>query len=125
MRRLILRVILLGVAFMLVTQWVPGVKLIGSNYAPFWAALIFIGLNLLISPIIWLLKVIAFPVTLLTLGLASLIISLVFNVFIFGVMSHLEWGIHVENTKALLSGALALSMVNFIFSLLLPRKKQE
>jgi putative membrane protein len=123
MRRLILRVILLGVAFMFVTNWVTGLRLNRSDYAPFWAALIFIGINLLISPIVWILRIITLPISLLTLGMMSLVISFAFNVFTLAVMGYLEWGLKVEGTKPLLLGALALSSVNFFFSLLLPRKK--
>lgn len=126
MRRLLFRILLLGVAFLVVTTYVPGIALTGSALSAFWAAAIFVLLNLLITPIVWLAKLIAFPLTLLTLGLMSLVISFAFNVFIFWLMSRMNWGVRVDNEMALLKGTLLLSVISVLLNLLVaPRARPE
>lgn len=126
MRRLFLRILLLGVAFLVVTRFVPGVSLVGSSLSAFLAAAIFVALNLLVTPLVWVIKILAFPLTLLTLGIMSLLISFAFNILIFWVMSTMEWGIRVDRTSALLLGPLALSIANALLHLLAaPRRRQE
>ncbi|NIM07369.1 MAG: phage holin family protein [Armatimonadetes bacterium] len=124
MRRLLLRIIFLGVAFLVITRFVPGVQLTGAPLSAFLAAAVFVGLNLLVTPLVWLLKTLALPLTLLTLGLMSLLISFAFNILIFWIMSSMEWGIRVDRTSALVLGPLGLSIINALLNLLAsPRKR--
>jgi putative membrane protein len=126
MRRLLLRILFLGVAFLVVTRFISGVELTGSPLSAFFAAAVFIGLNLLCSPVSWVLKILTFPLNFLTLGITSLLISFGFNILIFWIMSAKEWGIHVETTSALLLGTLVLSIANSILNTLAyPRRAQE
>jgi putative membrane protein len=125
MKRFILRIILLGVAFIIVTQIVPGVKLSGNAASAFLAAIVFVVLNLLVSPLVWLLKILALPLTLLTLGVMSLLISFVFNILIFWIIGSHGWGVRVEGASALIFGALLLSVANAVLNLLIPAETKK
>ena len=126
MKRLVLRILILGLAFIIVTQLVPGIELSGSWLSAFWAGIVFIILNLLVRPLVWLVKLIAFPITLLTLGLMSLLISFGFNILIFWVMSSQGWGIKITKDSALLWAPLALSIVTAILNLIFrPDRRDE
>jgi putative membrane protein len=125
MRNLLLRIILLGVGFLIITSVVPGIRLTGSYLTAFLAGAIFVLLNLLVSPLVWILKLLALPLTLLTLGIMSLLISFAFNILIFGIMGHYEWGISVETPMALLLGSLLLSVINTVFGALMPRREKS
>jgi putative membrane protein len=125
MKRFLLRIILLGLAFLIVTWVIPGVTLTGSLLTAFLAGAIFVVLNLLVSPLVWLLKILSLPLNLLTLGLVSLLISLAFNILIFGTMGHYEWGIRVETPLALLLGSLLLSVINAVFGALMPKREKS
>jgi len=125
MRRFLLRIIFLATAFLVVTAVVPGVELTGSPLSAFVAAAVFIALNLLVTPLIWVLKIIALPLNFLTLGIMSLLISLAFNILIFWVMGSREWGIRVTGPLALLVGPLALSLISAGLNLLAPARVSQ
>ncbi len=124
MRRLLLRIVFLAVAFIIATGVVPGVKLAGGPLSAFMAAAIFVVLNLLVTPFVWVLKILALPLTLLTFGLMSLLISFVFNILIFWIMGSRGWGIHTTGTLPLVLGPLALSIINALLNMLLPSRRQ-
>jgi putative membrane protein len=117
MKKALIRLVLLALAFLIVTHPALGLGVTLTGFwGALWAAIAFSILNLLVSPVAWLIRLIAFPITLLTLGIASLVISLLTNVFIFWVMSTMHWGIHVESTIGYLIGPLLLSIVNSILN---------
>ena len=109
-------------AFSIVAIIVPGVKLHSPAWA-FGAAAIFVALNLLISPVAFILRILLIPLNLLTLGLMSLIVSFAFNVLIFWFMSIHRWGLDAESTLALIVGPLVLSVVNAVLNLIIPIRR--
>jgi len=112
------------VAFSIVAIVVPGISIKDPELAwAFGAAAIFVALNLLISPAVFILKILLIPLNLLTLGLMSLIVSFAFNVLIFWFMSSRGWGLHAENTLGLILGPLVLSFANALLNLLIPIRR--
>jgi putative membrane protein len=124
-RRLLLRIVFLTVAFLIVTWIVPGIQLADSRFSPVLAAAVFVLLNLLVTPLVWLLKIIAFPLNLLTLGIMSLLISFAFNILIFWVMGSRGWGIRVEGSTALILGPLLLGIISAFLNLLIPSRSDN
>ena len=79
MLRFALKVVIIAGVFWLVTQVLPGIKVVGNPNAPLgvfgtflWIALIFALVNAIIGPI---LRLLSLPFVLLTLGLFLLIIN--------------------------------------------------
>ena len=110
MLQIIIRLILSAFGVMLVAYLVPGIAV-----ASFWIALIaaiIIGLvNALIRPV---LQVIALPITVLTLGLFSLIV----NAACFGLAAWLVPGFSVSGFGPAFWGALALALYSWLINTL-------
>ena len=111
MLQLIARLVLTALGVMLVAYLVPGVAV-----ASFWVALIaalIIGLvNALVRPV---LQVLALPITILTLGLFSLIV----NAACFGLAAWLVPGFTVAGFGPAFWGALALSIYGWLVNVLI------
>ncbi len=110
-----LRWLLAAVSLMLVGSVVPGIHIAGL-WAALLAALVLGVLNALLRPILILLTL---PVTILTLGLFSLII----NAGIFILASTIVKGFTVDSFGAAFVGSLMLWLINWGVSSL--TKKQE
>ncbi|MCE9586401.1 phage holin family protein [Candidatus Uhrbacteria bacterium] len=110
MLQIILRLILSALGVMLVAYLVPGIAV-----ASFWIALIaaiIIGVvNALIRP---LLQLIALPITILTLGLFSLIV----NAACFGLAAWLVPGFSVSGFGPAFWGALAFALYGWLVNML-------
>jgi putative membrane protein len=111
MIRLIARLLLTALGVMLVAYLVPGVAVAG-----FWVAVIaalIIGLiNALVRPV---LQVLALPITILTLGLFSLIV----NAACFGLAAWLVPGFTVAGFGPALWGALTMSVYGWVVNILI------
>lgn len=111
MLRLIVRLLLSALGVMLIAYLVPGVAV-----ASFWIALIaaiIIGLvNALVRPV---LQVLALPITILTLGLFSLIV----NAACFGLAAWLVPGFSVSGFGPAFWGAIALSVYSWLINVLI------
>ncbi len=114
MLQAIARLILSAFGVMLVAYLVPGIAV-----ASFWIALIaaiMIGVvNALIRPI---LQVIAFPITVLTLGLFSLIV----NAICFGLAAFLVPGFTVSGFGPAFWGAVTLMLYSWMINVLITDK---
>jgi putative membrane protein len=111
MFRLIVRLLLSALGVMLVAYFVPGIAV-----ASFWVALIaaiVIGLvNALIRPV---LHILALPITILTLGLFTLIV----NAACFGLAAWLVPGFTVAGFGPAFWGAIALSVYGWLVNVLI------
>jgi len=106
--RIILHWILLSVVVWLTTQIVSGVSV-----DPIWVALI-VGacltlFNMFLRPVI---NILTLPLNILTLGLFSLII----NGLLFWYLGHIIKGFDVTTFTAAFTGALLVSVLNWIIS---------
>jgi len=111
MLKLIARLLLSALGVMLVAYLVPGIAV-----ASFWVALIaaiVIGLvNALVRPV---LHVLALPITILTLGLFTLIV----NAACFGLAAWLVPGFTVAGFGPAFWGAIALSVYGWLVNVLI------
>ena len=118
MLRLLLNWILSAVAVWLVAQIVPGVHVSGATAALI-AALVIGFINATLGA---LLKIITFPLTLLTLGLFWFVI----NALMLEFASALVPGFQVHGFLAAFVGAIVLSLVNLLLkALVMPGKDSD
>ena len=115
--RFLLRLLINAAALWVAVKIVPGISYTG-DWLPFLGvALIFGIVNAFIRPIV---KLFTLPVILLTLGLFALVV----NGLMLWLTSWLSTGLglqfHVEGCLAAILGALVVSIVSAILSMLLP-----
>ncbi|MZP29390.1 phage holin family protein [Heliobacterium undosum] len=108
MNSLILRWLLNTLALALAALFIPGIKIAGIVPALF-AALVLGIVNAVIRPIIF---VLTLPISLLTLGLFTLVI----NGFMLWMVSGLVRGFEVSGFGAAFFGALLISLFSTLFS---------
>ena len=109
MAQLIVKWIINSTALLVVAHVVSGVTL--DNWMTVFAAAVVLGLlNAFLRPVLIFLTL---PVTVLTLGLFTLII----NAFLFYLAAHLVRGFHVAGFGRAFVAALVFSVVSFLLSL--------
>jgi putative membrane protein len=115
--RLLLHWLLSAIALLIVSQIVPGFILTG-----FVAALIAaVVVGLINATVGLLLKVVTFPLTILTLGIFWLII----NALMLELASAIVPGFQITGFGAAFIGAIILALVNMIIRWLTPKKGTE
>jgi putative membrane protein len=115
--RLLLNWVLSAVAVWIVAQVVPGISVHGPTSALI-AALVIGLVNATLGTV---LKIVTFPLTLLTLGLFWFVI----NALMLELASALVPGFHVRGFFAAFVGAIVLSLVNMLFKALLPARDRD
>src|SRR6266478_3613365 len=115
--RLLLNWILSALAVWIVSRIVPGIYVSGP-VAALIAALVIGFINATIGA---LLKILTFPLTLLTLGIFWFVI----NALMLEFASALVPGFHVDSFKAAFWGAIVLSLVNMFFRWLVGTSRQR
>ncbi len=120
MNRFFIRLIINAIALYIAIRYVPGIEL-HSGSLPIWMtiallALVFGVLNALLRPLITLLTC---PLIILTLGLGTLLI----NTFLFyltgWIGAQFGWGFTVDGFWPAFLGALVVSVVSVVLSLIL------
>jgi len=110
MTRLLLRWVLNAFALFFVMKLVPGIRI--DQFSSLLVGALVIGLlNAFLRPIIILLTL---PVTLLTLGLFTLVV----NGFIFYLAAHLVDGFRVAGFGSAFVAALLFSLISFVLNLI-------
>jgi len=113
--RLLLSWVLSALAVWIVAKLVPGISVSG----PVAALIAALAIGFINATIGLVLKVITFPLTLITLGLFWLVI----NALMLKLASAVVPGFHVRGFFAAFVGAIVLSLVNLVLkALLMPRK---
>jgi putative membrane protein len=103
-------------ALWVATRIVPGVSYIGG-WLPFLAvALIFGIVNAFIRPVA---KVLTFPIIILTLGIFALVVNGLMLWLTSAVSGALDLGFHVRGFWAAFFGALVVSIVSTLLSMLI------
>ncbi len=116
--RLILTWILSAIAVWIVAQIVPGISVRG----PIAALIAALAIGFINATIGLLLKIITFPLTLITLGLFWFVI----NALMLELASAIVPGFRVHGFVAAFVGAILLSIVNLLLKwLVLPRKENR
>lgn len=117
MVRLVVRWLLSALALIIVTYIVPGISVSGFRYALI-AALVIGLLNATVGLV---LRILTFPITLLTLGIFWFVI----NAVVLELASRLVSGFYVRSFWSAFVGAIVLSIVNMILHALLPEPKHD
>jgi putative membrane protein len=116
--RLLLTWILSALAVWIVAQIVPGISVRG----PIAALIAALAIGFINATIGLVLKVITFPLTLITLGLFWFVI----NALMLELASAVVPGFHVRGFGAAFIGAILLSIVNLLLKwMVLPRKESR
>ena len=115
--RLLLNWLLSAFALLIVSRVVPGFALSG-----FVAALIAaVVIGLINATLGLILKIVTFPLTILTLGIFWLVI----NALMLELASVLVPGFRISGFAAAFIGAIVLALVNMIFRWLMPKKRSN
>jgi len=113
--RLLLHWLLSALALLIVSYIVPGFVLTGLLAALVAAVVI----GLINATLGLLLKVVTFPLTVLTLGLFWLVI----NALMLELASAIVPGFHISGFGAAFIGAIVLALVNMVLRWLMPKKR--
>ena len=115
--RFVLRLLLNGVAIFLAAYIVPGLSVTGAGTALI-AGLVLALVNAVIRPV---LKLLTFPITLLTLGLFIFVV----NAVCLALAAWFVPGFSIDGFVAALLGALVISVVSWILSAIFAGKREE
>ena len=119
---LLSRLLINAAALWVATQIVPGISFDGDWRLLFVVALVFGLLNVLVRPV---LKLLTLPFLILTLGLFIFVLN-AFMLWLTGAISDaFELGFHVAGFRAAFLGALVVTVVSFVLSLLVGSGKRE
>ena len=117
--RFLLRILINAAALWLATRIVTGVEHTGSAASLLLVALVFGVINAIVRP---LLKTLTCPLILLTLGLFTFVINALMLWLTSAVSGALGLGFHVRGFVPAFLGALVVTLVNLVLSVLLPDK---
>jgi putative membrane protein len=109
-------------ALWVATRIVPGVSYSGGALPLLGVALVFGVVNAVIGPV---LKILTFPIIILTLGIFALIINGLMLMLTSAVSAALGLGFHVRGFWAAFWGALVVSLVSTILSLFIGESRRE
>jgi putative membrane protein len=113
---LLLRILVNAAALWVATEIVPGVEHTGPWTSLLLVALVFGLLNALVLPI---LKLLTCPLILLTLGLFTFVINAIVLWLTSGISGSLGLGFHVSGFWAAFLGALVVTVVSVLLSVIL------
>ncbi|WP_263731917.1 phage holin family protein [Cellulomonas sp. SG140] len=126
--RFVLRVLINGVAIWLATQLLSGmhVKVAGGGFTGstvgvlLLVAFVFGLVNAIVKPIVAMLSL---PLYVLTLGLFTLVVNALMLMLTAWITSHAAWGLQVDNFGTAVVGALIISIVSWVLSLVVGRRR--
>jgi putative membrane protein len=121
----LLRAILTGVALWVVTKLVPGIEFVGGGTSfqragiVFVVALVFGVVNAFIKPIV---QIISIPLYILTLGLFHVVVNALMLWITAGITEHTtHWGLYIDDFWwTAIWAAIVLSIVSWLLSLVIP-----
>lgn len=109
----IIKVLVNAAALWVAARFVPGIELTADIWQILLIALVFGLVNAVLKPI---LKVLSFPVILLTLGLFAIIINMILLAITAGLMERLT----IDGFWPALLGAIVISIVSAILNAIIP-----
>lgn len=116
----LIRIIITGAAIWLATLLLPGMELVGAD--GFWptvgvlavTAIVFGLVNVFVKSII---KVLAFPLYILTLGLLALVVNALMLMLASWLTGFLPWGFTIDNFGTAVLGALVIGIATFLLNI--------
>lgn len=118
--RLLLKLAINAVALWCAAEYVDGIRYTGTLPGLLVVALIFGAVNVFIKPV---LKLLSFPIRLLTLGLFTLVINA--GMLLLTARFASGYGFAVDGFRAAFVGALLVSIVSAVLGILIPDQKDD
>jgi putative membrane protein len=118
--RFLVRLIINAIALWVATRIVSGISYEGGAQGLLAVALVFGVINAFVGPLI---KLLTLPLVLLTLGLFTLIINAILLWLTSVASRSLGLGFHVQGAWAAILGAIVISIVSTVLSILLADDK--
>jgi len=116
--RVLIRLVVLAVAIWLTTWILPGVDVNGGVLTYLWVALLFGLVNAFIGPV---LRLVALPFTIITLGLFALVV----NAALLGITAALTDRLEVDGFWMAVLAALSISIFSAVLSYFVPEPKRS
>jgi putative membrane protein len=116
LQKLLIKWAILTIAVWLAAAIVPGVDVHGGFFTIAWVALLFGLVNAVLGPF---LRLLALPFTLLTLGLFALVVNGLMLWLTSSLSETLGLGFYVRGFWAAFWGALVVSLVSLVLSMLI------
>ena len=124
--RFVLRVLVNGVAIWLATLVLPGLAVVGGESSAERAgivllvALIFGVVNAVVRPLV---KLLSFPLYVLTLGLFTLVVNALMLMLTAWITERSDWGLRIDDFWTALVGGFLIAVVSFVLSVVIPSKR--
>jgi putative membrane protein len=118
----VIRLLVNAAALWVATQVVPGVTYSGGILPLLGVALVFGVVNAIIRPV---LKILTFPIIIVTLGIFALVINGLMLLLTSALADALGLGFHVRGFWAAFWGALVVSIVSTLLSLLVREPRDD
>jgi len=124
----LVRVLINGVAIWLATLILPGLEIVGGDGG--WQnvgiilliALVFGLVNAIVKPIV---AFISIPLYILTLGLFTIIVNALMLMLTAWITEATSWGLRIDNFGVACWGAIIISIVSLVLSVLIPGPRVE
>ena len=116
MTKFFLRWAINAIALYVAVQFVAGINFEGSWTGLLWLALIIGLLNALVRPV---LKLLTFPLIILTLGLFTVVINTIVLMLTSSIVQAFNLGLTVDGFWSALLGSIVISLVSVVLSLIL------
>ena len=116
----LIRIAITGAAIWLATWLLPGMELVGAD--GFWptigvlavVAVVFGLVNAFVKSVV---KVLAFPLYILTLGLLAIVVNALMLMLTSWLTGHLPWGFTIDNFGTAVLGALIIAVATFFLNI--------
>ena len=119
----LVRVLINGVAIWLATVILPGLEIVGAESTAqtvgilLLVALVFGLVNAIVKPIVAILSI---PLYILTLGLFTIVVNALMLMLTAWITEATDWGLRIDNFGTACLGALIISVISLVLSVLLP-----
>lgn len=123
----VLRVIINAVAIWLATLLLSGLEVVGGDDTTgrvlvfLVVALVFGVVNAVVKPIV---RAISFPLYILTLGLFTLVVNALMLMLTGWLSEQTDYGLRIESFGTAVLGALIISIVSFLLSVVIPSSRR-
>ena len=124
----LVRVLINGVAIWFATLILPGLSIVGGDSNGetlaiiLLIALVFGLVNAIVKPIVAFLSI---PLYILTLGLFTIIVNALMLMLTAWITEATDWGLRIDNFGVACWGAIIISIVSLVLSVLIPGPRVE
>ena len=118
----VLRVIINGIAIWFATLILPGLLIVGTD-TPWQTVGVILLIGLVFGIVNAIVKLISLPLYILTLGLFTLVVNALMLMLTAWITEQSSWGLRIDNFGTAVLGALVISIVSFVLSVLAPSRR--